>query len=228
MDKLKALARHIPFLDAIISLGSAAGLWAILWAAVAILWAGGVTAWAWLSSETPPWGLALIFTVTAAVVMIMIAKATESWRNYVVAKAASNFDAQNYTKLGTEIISLTDEMKRFISDRQRDAMMTSQKERPTDGDDLAVSAYERGQWFQDQQYERMTEILAKEKFGTRAVTYLALLKTIGVEMPPHIGHGLGNSRSIGFLSIMGGLLAAGNIKEAIDISYDRNFIWSAV
>lgn len=169
-------------------------------------------AWFW---NNVSWYIAFtLFLIGAASSLIFIHKIQ-------VIRATAKFNPRDYEKFGKELVELSQEIFRFLADRQRDH---SELHRANPRGD-ASAAYDT--WQADRDFEAVTGKLFFERFGPRVMGSLALLQRIGITMPPHMIFSA-QSRPNGlpqFLGAIGELLARGNIADAIAISNDREFMW---
>jgi hypothetical protein len=219
MQSIIKWARSIPVLDGFISFGARLGLWGFLWNIGAVIWSLAVTIWAGVASHVPGWGLALIFTLTAAISIWMVSKGMAAYRDFTVARAMNKFDPAQHKAFGAELIQLSSDIFRFLADRQRDHS-DLHKANPANG-----PAYQ--DWQADRDFEQVTGKLFFEKFGTRVLGSVALLHRMGIKMPHHM-MATAHYRPSGlpqFLGMMGDLLSRGNIEDAASAANDRDLMW---
>lgn len=215
---VKAL-RHIPFLDAVLSFGTRIGLWAVIWNTLGVIGSLAMTVWAYLWSNLPPWGLALAFLGALALFLFCVSKGMAAWRDFTVARAMMKFDPTQYQAFGGELVTLSQEIFRFLTERQRDHA-DLHKANPVEDASF-------GDWQADRDFEQVTGKLFFEKFGTRVLGSVALLHRIGIQMPPHLvtsAHYRPNGLPQ-FLGMVGDLLRRGNIDDAVSVSSDRDLMW---
>lgn len=172
-----------------------------------------IAAWFW---NNVPWYAALGgFLVSAYIVLGIIHRVQ-------LIRAASKFDPSAYERLGQRLIALSADIFRFLADRQRDQ---AEQHR------LTIDLNEPnpiGRWQQDRDFEAVTGRIFFERFGAQVLGSLALLQKIGVQLPPH-SIAIAQYRPEGlpqFLALMGDLLSQGYIKEAVELSHDRDFMWN--
>jgi hypothetical protein len=179
-----------------------------------VLSAIALAVFAWLRNNVPLW-LGVLIVLFAAY------HVTGILHRIQLIRATSKFDPNKYQEFGRNLVTLSEEIFRFLSDRSRDKMNgrpRSYNTTPTAG--LA-------DWQADRDFEQVTGRIFFERFGTRVLSSLALLQRLGISAPPHmitiagyIPHGIPQ-----FLGLIGQLLADGNITEAVDASKDQRFIW---
>lgn len=219
MRNIKAALEKIPVLDGVLSFLERTGVGTIIWFVIAGIWSLVVTVWAWVYSHTPPWGLAMIFTGILSISVLLVSKGMGAWRDFNIAKAMTRFDPTKHVEFGMELVGLSEEIFRFLADRQREISSFHQA--------LPEGRASFDLWQADRDFELVTGKLFFEKFGSRVLGSAALLHSLGIRMPSHMVV-LSHSRPNGipqFLGVMGELLKHGNIEQAVVISNDRDFMW---
>ncbi|WP_041544825.1 MULTISPECIES: hypothetical protein [Chelativorans] len=168
---------------------------------------------AWFFDYVPWW--AAILLLLAAIFFVLGAA-----HRILLIRTASRFDPSKYEEFGQELVDLSKDMFRFLSDRMRE--QRDHHARMTDQDPVSIHS-----WQADRDFEQISGRLFFERFGPQTMRALALLQRIGVQLPPHM-IATASHRQNGipqFLGLMGQLLEEGNVSEAIEISQDRDFIW---
>lgn len=165
--------------------------------------------------DNVPWYLAGLMGLLALAIVSFVIHRVQ------IIRATSKFNARDYQKFGHELVTLSQEIFRFLADRQRD-QMDVHKANPRANGIPSIDF-----WQADRDFERVTGRLFFEKFGPRVLGSLALLQRIGISMPVHMissaeyrPNGLPQ-----FLGTMGDLLSRGNIADAVAISNDQDFMW---
>lgn len=163
--------------------------------------------------DNVPWYISGILLLAVCFFLLLIVHRVQ------IIRATAKFNPRDYQKFGQDLTTLSQDIFRFLAERQReqaDAHRTHQGGRP----DFSA-------WQADRDFEQVTGRIFFERFGSKSLGSLALLKRLGVEIPTHMifsanyrPHGLPQ-----FLGLMGDLLSRGNILDAVEISKDRNFMW---
>ena len=169
--------------------------------------------WFW---SNVPWYAALSGFLVAAYVILGIIHRIQ------LIRAASKFNPAAYEKLGNRLVELSNEIFRFLADRQRDQ---AEQHRLSPRAPEQDNAMER--WQQDRDFQAITARIFFERFGAKVFGSLALLQKIGIELPHHlVGGARYNTDGLPqFLALMGDLLSQGFITEAVEISKNRDFMW---
>lgn len=213
---IKAIFKRIPYLEAVISFLQQLGLWQFVLYGLAVMSAGLWALWGWIESNLPYWAIGLLFLVALAISLFAIKHAIEIYRKI----SAERLD---HEAIGDDLINLSDEMTRSISDYLRERTL---RQRET-GE--VVPPYNpeqaRQRWEKDRKDEEIFRRHIGERYGRRIMAAVILLKKLDISLPFHLSHF--DEQSImgtaSFFGAVGQLIKSGNISVAQKI--DDNTSW---
>lgn len=204
-NTIQNIFKKIPYFEAFRAFLEQWGMWGPLLSLLGVAMSIALAAWGWIESNLPVWGIILLFLGTACLVLILFNAGVEAYRKI----SAERLD---HEKIGKDLQALSQEMARAFND-----LIQDRERRGANSQDNTPEGT-RESW---EMRVREGQFIAKrigERFGSRIVASVLLLKKMEIELPFHLSH-LDEHTILSLASYFG---AVGELVESGNISVAQN------
>jgi len=170
MERIIKLARGIPALDSLISFGSRMGLWSLAGSVLTVAWALAMTVWAWVWSELPPWGVALVGIFSLTIIAALVNLSLAAWLKF---RQVGQIQKIDRTKLSLDAENIAREIWTLLGENHSNIKKAWWKD---------TEHFAQGQMEQDRYQDAIGNLISKfsERHYLKAVTVIRMAAKLGV------------------------------------------------